>query len=274
MLDDDDMTPQEEKEEDLDALAGLLDDDDDVGTPGASGTSATQPSASDDSPKNTSMVELGLVMSDDEDEAKVPPKNVKSSFGAAFSGSKFSKGGTDTSKKNEQFDPLEAELQQMEERMNLLREQLAKKKKFDHKGEDSGSRRFTKLTNVIQERSQVVRALSDKEQAKLYEGLKRKSELHGGDTDSEDEDDNRNPFEQHLNTYGRDIKKRIAHATNERPLDTKKQDILNKMKSPPAKNPGWKELSGSLVSLKSGGTPVPECEKNVSVDRFSGIRIV
>lgn len=271
MLDDDDMTPQDEKG-DLDALAGLLDDDGDL--PGTSNTSMTQPSASADSPKNTSMAELGLVMSDDEDEAKAPPQKSKSGFGAAFSGSKFSKGGTASSEKAKDSDPLEAELRQMEERMNLLREQLAKKKKFDHKGEDSGTRRFTKLTNVTQERSQVVRTLSDKEEAKLYQGLKRKSLLHGGETDSEDEDDNRNPFEQQLNDYGREIKKRIAHASDERPPDTRKQEVLNKMKSPPAKNPGWKDLSGSLVSLKSGGTPTPEFEKNVSVDRFSGIRIV
>lgn len=271
MLDDDDMTPQDEKG-DLDALAGLLDDDGDL--PGTSNTSMTEPSASADSPKNTSMAELGLVMSDDEDEAKAPPQKSKSGFGAAFSGSKFSKGGTASSEKAKDFDPLEAELKQMEERMNLLREQLAKKKKFDHKGEDSSTRRFTKLTNVTQERSQVVRTLSDKEEAKLYQGLKRKSLLHGGETDSEDEDDNRNPFEQQLNDYGREIKKRIAHASDERPPDTRKQEVLNKMKSPPAKNPGWKDLSGSLVSLKSGGTPTPEFEKNVSVDRFSGIRIV
>ncbi|XP_042229789.1 protein MCM10 homolog isoform X2 [Homarus americanus] len=281
-----------ETEYDLDSLAAMLDDDDDRGWTGAESedlhTLTTMLDAEHEekleepessAPKvpdvtNPSMADLGLVLSDDEDQPTTCV-SAKSDFSAAFKDSKFSKKREEetlANNSNTDFDPLEAELQQMEERMNLLRDQLSKKKKFNVK-DGSTSTKFTKLTNISHEAKRTVRTLSADEESNLHRNLKRKSELHRGDTDSEDEEDNRNPFEQRYNSCGREIRKRISHESNE-VQNNRKDEVLARVKGKSQQKLGWKGVDGSLVSLKEAGTSSSEVDKNVTVDQYSGIRII
>ncbi|XP_045613023.1 protein MCM10 homolog [Procambarus clarkii] len=282
-----------EPEYDLDTLAALLDEDDDdeKGVTGAGKSTAesedldaltallnddgfeedveeSKPDAT-----NVSMADLGLELSDDEDQ-QASSSTAQSKFSSAFSGfSKRMENKTPLkSADGEDVDPLEAELQQMEERMRLLREQLTKKKKIDLQ-DKSTSKKFTKLTNVNHEAKRTVRTLSTEEESKLRKSLKRKSELHSGDTDSEDEEDNRNPFEQRYNSCGREIKKRISHEPSQARSD-RKEEVLARVKVKSQQNVGWKEVGGSLVSLKGAGISSPESDKNCTIDQYSGIRIV
>lgn len=257
-------------------------------------SSSTLPSHSSTSPASTpTAAELGLVLSDDEDQCTVSTTTSttkKSKFGEAFAQSKFSNGLPPEKKGTSQdstqsCDPLEAELQEMEERVKRLKQQLSNKRKFDGE-EGSSSKRFSKLTNVIPQgvtTSQTTRTLSSEETSQLYSKLKKNSALHGGDTDSEDEEDNRNPMEQQYSDFGRDIKRRIAHESSqaddrdrERVLArVKRKEQLQtggKVKEPQSQ--GWKGTSGSLVALKNGGSALPDTDKNVSTDFYSGIRIV
>ncbi|KAK3876327.1 hypothetical protein Pcinc_018867 [Petrolisthes cinctipes] len=252
---------------------------------------STLPSHSSTSHSSTpTAAELGLVLSDDEDQPTVSTSSSKKSkFGEAFSQSKFSKKlPTESSTSQdypENYDPLETELQEMEKRVKTLKQQLSKKRKFDGE-ESSSSKRFSKLTNVISqgEKTQTTRTLSTEETTRLYSKLKRNSLLHRGDTDSEDEEDNRNPMEQQYNDCGRDMKRRIAHESSQTE-DRERERVLARVKrkeqlqtgggkSGEPQSQGWKSTSGSLVALKNGGSALPDTDKNVATDFYSGIRIV
>lgn len=315
--------------EDLDTLINMMDDDFDdndnvnddgagesTGKPSSSSTSSSTapalahasssslpthassssfPSHSSTSPAPTpTAAELGLVLSDDEEDqctaSTATSTTKKSKFGEAFAQSKFS--GNLPAEKNsasqdsrQSCDPLEAELQEMEERVKMLKQRLSKKRKFDGE-EGSSTKRFSKLTNVIPQgaTSQTSRTLSSEETSQLFSKLKKNSALHRGDTDSEDEEDNRNPMEQQYSDFGRDIKRRIAHESSqvddrerERVLARvkRKEQVQTGGKGKEPQNQGWKGTSGSLVALKNGGgSALPDTDKNVSTDFYSGIRIV
>lgn len=259
-------------------------------------SSSTLPSHSSTSPASPpTAADLGLVLSDDEDQCTASTTTTttsttkKSKFGEAFAQSKFSNGlpaeKNGTSRDSaESCDPLEAELQEMEERVKMLKQRLNKKRKFDGE-EGSSSKRFSKLTNVIPQgaTAQTTRTLSSEETSQLYSKLKKNSALHRGDTDSEDEEDNRNPMEQQYSDFGRDIKRRIAHESSqaddrdrERVLARvkRKEQLQTGGKGKEPQSQGWKGTSGSLVALKNGGSALPDTDKNVSTDFYSGIRIV
>ena len=182
------------------------------------------------------------------------------------------------SKNGQEIDPLEKELQEMEKRMALLKNQLSKKKKLDADPSQSSSKRFTKLTNINEKSTSQIRSLSSKDkESLLHEIKKKKSEIHTGETDSEDDEDNRNPFEPRYSSSGKELKKRIAHQSSPNQPKTRTiQDNLKVMgngtESSSHSSRSWKELKGSLVSLKKGG--VEDDDKNVSVDQYSGIRIM
>ncbi|XP_071544042.1 protein MCM10 homolog [Panulirus ornatus] len=276
-----------EEEYDLDSLTALLDEDwtatENHTTEGDLNTLTTM--LEDDSKDvmkeesvsaevtDASIAELGLVLSDDEDQPTASD-TAESEFDAVLSG--FT-GLDNIQKKNvksdtEVDDPLEAELQLMEERMKHLREQLSKKKKLNSE-DKSASKKFTKLTSVTHEPKRTVRTLSAQEESKLYNNLNKKTELHAGDTDSEDEEDNRNPFEQRYNSCGREIKKRISSESGQ-PRNDRKDEILARVKEKSQQSSGWKKTDGSLVSLKGTTTSLTDCDKNVTVDQYSGIRII
>ncbi|KAB7497153.1 Protein MCM10-like protein, partial [Armadillidium nasatum] len=158
-------------------------------------------------------------------------------------------------------DPLEKELLQMEQRMKKLKAEIMKKKNIKN---DKPS--FTKLSSVIDpnsQQSESVRYLNEEEKLNLISNLNaKKSEIHKGDTDSEDDEDNRNPFEAQMSSYGKEIKKRIAHA--------------GKMEQNRSKQNGWnKHKSESLLSLgKKHKSVENEKELNTISDPFSGLRIM
>ncbi|KAK8388115.1 hypothetical protein O3P69_020181 [Scylla paramamosain] len=256
---------------DLDTLAAMLDEDG-VSEPedkAVSGPSGSEPST---------LSELGLVLSDEEEDHPAPSCTTPvSAFSIAFSQSKFSKALPEKmqSDTTPPIDPLESELREMEARVKLLRENLAKKKKLD--SHDSNT--FTKLTTTSDEsRRTNSRTLSATEELELHKRLKRKSELHSGDTDSEDEEDNRNPMEQRYNSHGRDIKHRIAHESKvqrnvrmEKPLPSKSGSAVDR--------PGWKDGEGALVSIgrsgnRGGAASSQHTDENVTLDAYSGIRII
>lgn len=300
-----------ETEYDLDTLTAMLDDDDDT-----EGWTGEHPSAtpkqedpesklniltgmvdeteveencpslavpSKDLPNNTA-ADLGLTLSDEDEEPSSSSQN--SSFSSAFANSRFSRKGECSQKSSgettTEVDPLEMELRQMEERMKLLKEQLLKKKRLSQGGEAESSKRFTKLTNISTESKSTVRTLTEKEESDFYEKYGKKSISHQGDTDSEDEEDKRNPLEQKYNSFGREIKKRIAHEASEKQqnnnsLQKRREEVLSRVKvASTPQGPGWKGVDGSLVNLKQAGASkvVPEVEKNVTVDFYSGIRIM
>lgn len=256
---------------DLETLAAMLDEDG-MSEPeenAVSGPSGSAPST---------LSELGLVLSDEEEDHPAPSSSTPTSaFGIAFSQSKFSKSlpvkeqnGTTPA-----IDPLESELREMEARVKLLRENLAKKKKL----ESCDSSTFTKLTTTSdQMRRTNSRTLSATEELDLRKSLKRKSELHSGDTDSEDEEDNRNPMEQRYNSNGRDIKRRIAHESKVQRNGRLEKPRPSKSKSA-ADRPGWKAGEGALVSIGRSGArkaaaSSQHTEDNVTLDAYSGIRIM
>ena len=248
MLDDEDMDdPQEEKKEEEEAVSA---------------------------PSNPStMAELGLVLSDDEEQPSTSSTSTPS-FSAAFSQSKFSKNQQEKKKNNaaETVDPLESELREMEARVKLLQETLSKKKRL----ESSQSHNFTKLTTTSnQGRKTNSRTLSASEESKLRRRLARKSELHSGETDSEDEEDNRNPMEQQYNPNGRDMKHRIAHQSNSNRNERLERELAVKKPSPVVKQ-GWKAQEGALVSIgrKGAATSSQNTDDNVTLDSYSGIRIM
>lgn len=238
--------------------------------------------------------ELGLVLSDEEEEeaASQPPTSSSSfsSFSAAFSKTKPSNKQTKENNDAEVVDPLESELREMEARVKLLQESLAKKKRLQGKT----ATRFTKLTTTSgTEKKTTSRVLSAREEAKLHKRLKRGSELHSGETDSEDEEDNRNPMEQRYNTDGQDIKRRIAHESQSKRIDRVGQDInrriaqesqskkIERVDKAPTINgsatekTGWKTTDRALVNLaRAGSTSSQDTDKNVTLDAYSGIRIV
>ncbi|KAK7078393.1 minichromosome maintenance-related protein [Halocaridina rubra] len=229
--------------------------------------------------------DLGLLMSDDEKEESQPSTSRKvSSFSKAFSGSKFSRNGnnqsvSDNGKSQIDIDPLEEELRLMEERMKSLKDQLAKKKRLGSKEGETSRQNFTKLTNVAHQSKRTIRTLSGNEEVKFYETYgKEKSHIHTGDTDSEDEEDYRNPFDQKYNSYGREIKKRIAHEATEKSniSHNKKDEIISRVKGASTQNPGWKGVDGSLVALKHNGNIAQtlENDKNAVTDFFSGVRLI
>lgn len=256
---------EEFSDDDLDALVMMLDED-----------LVEEPECKEStSPVPSTAQELGLVLSDEEDEAadSQPPESNSSfsSFSEAFANSKFS--NKQMEKENnggEDIDPLEAELQEMEKRAKALREALAKKKRLDAKA----STKFTKLTTTSgKEKKASSRTLSAKEESELREKLKKGSELHSGDTDSEDEEDKRNPMEQRYNTHGQDIKRRIAHQSQSQRNERVEKVVSNKGSA--TEKPGWKNKEGALVSLASSGTTASQdTDKNVTLDMYSGIRIV
>ncbi|MPC20280.1 Protein MCM10 [Portunus trituberculatus] len=260
---------------DLDTLTAMLDEDG-MGEPedeAVSGCSDPEPSTLND---------LGLVLSDEEEEDHPAPSSSTpaSAFSAAFSQSKFSKApsGKDDSGTTPVIDPLESELREMEARVRLLRENLAKKKKL----ESCDSISFTKLTTTPdQTRRTNSRTLSASEELALRKNLKRKSELHSGDTDSEDEEDNRTPMEQRYNSNGRDIKRRIAHESKVQASGRIEKALSSNNKSVSAADkPGWKAGEGALVSIgrsggrTSGATTSHLTDENVTLDAYSGIRII
>ena len=292
MLDDDDEegwtadqpssapVQTESETQELDALALMLEEEGN----GSNSTSQSQPA---DGTESFTASELGLCMSDDESDAKATSSKKTSKFSSAFAGSKFSRQGEKPqSSPNESIDPLEMELRQMEERMKKIKQELSQKKKLNHDPGAESSRSFTKLTHIPQEAKHSMRTLTAEEEAKVYEKYGKKSLLHKGDTDSEDEEDERNPFEQKYNSFGREIKKRIAHEANEKRQassspysENKRAEVLNRIKtackSSPSQKTGWKGTDGSLVSLKHTEVRRIEPEdKNVMVDFYSGIRIV
>lgn len=128
------------------------------------------------------------------------------------------------------------------------------------------------MTSVSHIANHTVRELSAEEESQLHKKLKRKSELHSGDTDSEDEEDHRNPFEQRYNSCGREIKKRISHEPSQTRNDHK-DEILARVKGK-SQDKGWNQVNGSLVSLKAAGISSPENDRNCTIDQYSGIRIV
>ena len=225
--------------------------------------------------KNETCEDLGLVLSDNEDDFK---KSSKSLLSSAFSSSKY-----ESTSEEVNIDPLEKELQDMEARMKLLKDQLAKKKRFSQ--DECYSKKFTKLTNVVNDASCKTRSLDYNEKKMLMKKLNEKSEIHSGDTDSEDDEDNRNPFESRYSSLGKELK-RIAHSKENSSSSSKNhiihqpktreiQDKLKMKGDPTASSPScksWKELKGSLVSIKSGG--IEDTDKNVSIDQYSGIRII
>ncbi|XP_076035171.1 minichromosome maintenance 10 homolog isoform X2 [Oratosquilla oratoria] len=224
---------------------------------------------------NISCSELGLEMSDDECEetskSKPAKKSKMSAFGNAFVGSKFA-----TASQESDVDPLEAEIQKMEARMSELKNKLADKKRLSLDSNDS-KRRFTKLTNVQETSKRRSRQLSVNEKANLLKSIHdKKSELHAGDTDSEDDEDKRNPFEPHLTDFGRHIKKRIAHDPSAMAPSAvpKPKELVDRLKGAGTSKAGWKDTSGSLVGLRGAAEAVSAQDKNVSVDSFSGIRII
>merc|ERR1739838_224486 len=273
-----------ENEEDLNTLADLMEDDMDSSTIETNKSSAN--TKVEDS-TNLSAADLGLELSDDEEKETTKNKG-KSSFGTAFADSKFAPKNVNQTVNN--VDPLEKELQEMENRMKLLKDQLKKKKRMDS---DESKPSFTKLTNVCESPKQSVRTLSQNESSKLYNNLARGSEIHKGDTDSEDDEDNRNPFEQNYNSYGHEIKQRIAHDEHKVKLSVidKSTAILDRVKKindtisykkdkdnnsnvpmpVPNLNAGWKNVNGSLVGLKNPTNP--SNYEDASCDPYSGIRI-
>ena len=253
---------------------------------------------------------LGLDMSDEELESTAP----KSSFAEAFGSIKRKTSTcnksttvserddthslhTNRSNADDDIDPLEKELRSMEDRMHKIRAELAKKKNLS----SSESKGFTKLTNTpapgIREKSKI---LTHEEKQKVLERLResKKSIVHGGDTDSEDDEDNRNPFEPSYSSYGKAIKKLTSESTNAayssrnkftdysspsiqqrtasseksfQNLANKKQQVLDKLKSPNA----WKNVNGSLVNLTQVNShQAGPSTTNAVREPYSGIYVV
>ena len=234
-----------------------------------------------------SATELGLDLSDEEaaQETAIQPstkETKQSAFSAAFSGlqSKLPPEEISSSSTSvENIDPLEMELRKMEERMNKIKSELARKKNLDTSSSDS-TKKFTKLTNPTQGPKETSRVLTSEEKSKLLQRLKKSSEVHGGDTDSEDEEDNRNPFETQYNSYGRSLRKTLEKNNDNRTssalqesLTAKKEQVLNKLKAPEAA--GWKETNGSLVAVKNGAMAArTPAQANALREPNSGIYIV
>ena len=208
-------------EEDLDTLLSHLEDDDD--------TSTTElPTNADKIDKNTaantSAVSLGLELSDDDNDQSNDFANAlaKSDFAKAFAGlgsakkcSTSTSQGSSTSHKKDTpiIDPLELEIRNMEEKMNKLKQELAKKKNIDLDSPSGSGRKFTKLTCDTSSVSKVTsRTLGPEEKKQLLQRIEKKknsSLIHKGDTDSEDDEDNRNPFETTYSSFGKQVKKSL-----------------------------------------------------------------
>lgn len=249
---------------DLETLAVMLDEAEAEERPDCKASTSSGPSLAH---------ELGLVLSDEDEEESQPPESNSSfsSFSDAFSQSKLSKKQTGMQNNGpEVVDPLEAQLREMQARVKLLQDTLAKKKRLDV----NPSTKFSKLTTTPdKEKKATSRVLSAKEESELRERLKTGSELHAGDTDSEDEEDNRNPMEQRYNSHGQDIKQRIAHESKHQRNEGTGKGLTN-MRSTVNK-PGWKDKQGSLVQIgRNGSTSSQDTDGNVTLDQYSGIRIV
>ncbi|KAG0729063.1 Protein MCM10 [Chionoecetes opilio] len=159
----------------------------------------------------------------------------------------------------------------MEARVKELQERLSKKKRLD----PNHSHKFTKLTSTPEQARKVnSRTLSATEEAKLHKKLRQKSELRTGDTDSEDDEDKRNPMEQTYNACGREIKQRIAHESKTGPRE-RIEVIPMAKKTSGVEKPGWKGTEGALVNIgRAGASTSQEQDKNVTLDAYSGIRII
>ena len=168
-------------------------------------------------------------------------------------------------KEMNQVDPLEVELRQMEEKMNLLKQQLAKKKNIPETEQSN----FTKYVPVVKQPTETTRILSSSEGNSFLKKLEdKKSAIHSGDTDSEDEEDNRNPMETTYCSGGRDIRKRLAHASDEKILSQRK-DV-----TPFVPKSGWNEAKGGSL-LAMGHKPNLEKDNNPGIaDPFSGIKMM
>lgn len=257
MGDRSDAEQSEWEDIDSDILSMMLDEEP-IEKPDCKASTSSSPSTAH---------ELGLVLSDEEEEETehqpLESNHSFSSFSDAFSQSKLSKGNGDV-------DAAVIEIQKMEAKLKQLKESYAKQKRL-------GGKSFTKYADVTsasgKERKATSRILSAKEESELRERLKQGSELHSGETDSEDDEDKRNPLEQRYNTHGQDIKRRIAHASKSQTNKRAENGHANKKST--MEKPGWKETDGALVNLgQSGRTSTQELDQNVTLDVYSGIKIV
>lgn len=177
-------------------------------------------------------------------------------------------------KESNNADSLEEELSLMEEKMKKLREEISKKKNLKMNDKSVG---FTKPSAVITPSHRgsegMARELNEEEREKLFTNLaNNRSEIHSGDTDSEDEEDKRAPLEANLSSYGHFIRKRIAHSQQ------KSKNYLGMGALDNQNLSGWKNAKGgSLIPMGKKVSNKPKLEDddvNAAVDPFSGIRIV
>ena len=304
---------------DMDALAGMLEEGQGVDSStitvlpvDSSGTMGAT------APADMSAAALGLELSSDEED-KIVCQNPKSAFGAAFGGA-LAKLTTKThqdqitlslgspapieikriSPSEDSIDPLEQELRSMEQKMAKIKSELAKKK-FNQKNPVGTSRKCSKLTYCTEGR-ESTKVLTSEEKAQLLKRLKenKSSIVHSGETDSEDDEDNRNPLETKYNSYGHAVKKMLA--SNESSLynnkykstscDTsgknqnlsgtnisllksladKKAAVLNRLHQSPTGS--WQGVQGSLMGLRDGAAVMTPAEQAAVKDPFSGIFIV
>ena len=189
--------------------------------------------------------------------------------------------------------------------MNKMKQELAKKKKIDINS-DGGSRQFTKFTSYTASSSkETVRKLNQEEKNNLIKRIKKNknSVIHGGDTDSEDDEDNMNPFETRYNSYGENIKKSLttntssasyssrnkftdtlaaaapspsADRSHTAALERKRQAMIQRVKGGGGggAKAGWQSISGSLVGLKEGAPAKTTLEKNAVREPHSGIFVM
>ncbi|KAF2360021.1 Zinc finger Mcm10/DnaG-type [Trinorchestia longiramus] len=300
-----------DEELDLDTLAELLDAEEEEGATGATSSCASTVSEETASVKSTVKSapicagSLGLELSDDEQDATEKPSTKKSSsaFCEAFSSQTLPEKTT-----AEPIDPLEQELCKMEARMAAIRAELSKKKKLDLGSTSGVSRKFTKLTLPVGVR-ETERNLSNIEAKQVLQNVKeqKNSIVHGGETDSEDDEDNRNPFESRYNSYGRSLKKNLektdsdqhsrkftGNVTNVSPsvsntsghmpsrststdtfstlksLALKRQEVVKKIKD----GQSWQGANGSLVPVGGSMGQLTPAEKNAIRCPYSGIFVV
>ncbi|XP_018009087.1 protein MCM10 homolog isoform X2 [Hyalella azteca] len=304
---------------DMDTLAELLDaDDPEIDGAITTGGTACQKNSqsfleSISAEAAISSSALGLDMSDDDnDESQEGASDqMMLSKSASSSASGIDNESAPPSKNValESVDPLERELRQMEAKMAALKAELAKKKKLNVTSSDGCSRIFTKLT-IPTVSKETQRKLSMEEHANLLKSLKEqknRSLLHGGDTDSEDDEDNKNPFESRYNSYGHALLKNLKSANNGqsssslngrtnlnpgssagkdggashqvlksdnfevlKALAAKRQQVVKKIKN----DQNWQEASGSLVPAGGSLTKMTPAEKNAVRCAYSGIFVV
>ncbi|XP_059489701.1 protein MCM10 homolog [Neocloeon triangulifer] len=116
------------------------------------------------------------------------------------------------------------------------------------------------------------------------------SQVHGGDTDSSDDEDNRNFQEQNLTTFGRDVKK-LMHAREETAESNKKSFSLSGLKGVGTKTEqndpkvSWSRNQAvaptnqqNLRQAKTvsglSGLPMKAADRDCFLEPISGIRVV